>query len=353
MSHRLHGLDFCRAVMMILGIFYHSALIWTPENEWRVATEVSSSIFSYFVTYIQSFRMEVFFIIAGFFYLLVYEKNRPCFIRERIERSAVPFLFSAITLAPLLYLYSPNYDYPDIRKFFLYGHWIGHLWFLANLTVYFAITYIFIGKIAQVKGLNQYQLLALYLLIMPCVAIVFRCIGSLMDITLIIFKLKYLLYYYSYFILGTLSYTNKNTFIKILSFRSLIGASIILTIILLLKSYFDEHFFSLSKILDYVENGAVSLIMLIIVYKVGNRESGIIRSISDSSYTVYLLHMPLILILYNAVFSSLTNIYTSYIALVITVFIVSHFTHIIVVKRSNYLLYLLNGVRAKSTSKTQ
>ena len=69
--HRLHGIDFCRALFMILGLFYHVALIYNDAYVWRVSSRESSVVFNYISNFINTFRMEAFYIISSFFYILV------------------------------------------------------------------------------------------------------------------------------------------------------------------------------------------------------------------------------------------------------------------------------------------
>ncbi|KYL34309.1 hypothetical protein A2I98_12240 [Pseudoalteromonas agarivorans] len=78
---RLHGIDFCRAVFMILGLFYHTALIYNDGYVWRVSSSDNSIFFNYISNFIHAFRMEAFYIISGFFYLLVYTKKKRKFFK--------------------------------------------------------------------------------------------------------------------------------------------------------------------------------------------------------------------------------------------------------------------------------
>ncbi|MBB1290472.1 acyltransferase family protein [Pseudoalteromonas sp. SR43-6] len=76
---RLHGLDFCRAIFMVLGVFYHVALIYKVEQDWRVGSNDTSEFFSIISLFIHDFRMEAFYVIAGFFIFTYIKKEKIVF----------------------------------------------------------------------------------------------------------------------------------------------------------------------------------------------------------------------------------------------------------------------------------
>lgn len=47
MKDRYHGLDLARAVLMILGVVFHAACIYSPEKSWRVSNIETNYIFDY------------------------------------------------------------------------------------------------------------------------------------------------------------------------------------------------------------------------------------------------------------------------------------------------------------------
>ena len=71
-TERLHALDSLRAVLMLLGLVFHSALTYvvTYENNamWALKDpETTHIVFDLLVNYIHGFRMSLFFVVAGFF----------------------------------------------------------------------------------------------------------------------------------------------------------------------------------------------------------------------------------------------------------------------------------------------
>jgi len=75
-NDRYHSLDALRAFALLLGVVFHSALSYVvPPGLWAVGTTQPSHFLGWFVYYTHSFRMELFFLLAGFFAALVVEKR--------------------------------------------------------------------------------------------------------------------------------------------------------------------------------------------------------------------------------------------------------------------------------------
>ena len=90
---RVHQLDALRAGALLLGVLGHATISFFPDPEW-VADDLDSSpvlLVANFVAHI--FRMSLFFVIAGFFaHLLLQKRGAHAFIRNRLKRIALPFL---------------------------------------------------------------------------------------------------------------------------------------------------------------------------------------------------------------------------------------------------------------------
>ena len=65
---RLHSLDAMRAVLMLLGVYFHLAHAYAPwPMGWSQNPETVSMFFGIFIGSSNYFRMHAFFMIAGFF----------------------------------------------------------------------------------------------------------------------------------------------------------------------------------------------------------------------------------------------------------------------------------------------
>ena len=110
MSHpspdRLHALDAVRGFALLLGVALHACLSYLPgaKGFWIVADDSSLAMAGLFY-WIHLFRMTLFFLVAGFFGRMLLERlGLRAFVRDRLRRivavglCAWPLLFPAIVL---------------------------------------------------------------------------------------------------------------------------------------------------------------------------------------------------------------------------------------------------------------
>ena len=103
-SSRLDYLDATRAFALVLGIVFHACLSFMPVfMGWAVQDVSTSPLVTMFMTVSHSFRMEAFFLLAGFFsHLTFHRKGAGEFLRSRLLRIAVPFVVGWFLLRPLV-----------------------------------------------------------------------------------------------------------------------------------------------------------------------------------------------------------------------------------------------------------
>ncbi|MDM0009178.1 acyltransferase family protein [Variovorax sp. J22G73] len=145
---RLHALDNLRALMMWLGIVLHVAINHLTVDSplpWR--DPQTSRVADLLLLFIHSFRMPVFFVLAGFFVaLLVERRGAGGMLKNRALRLALPFalfwppLFAATTLLTMVYIHLTARGVPGIDSALTPARQPGgspfntmHLWFLYQL----------------------------------------------------------------------------------------------------------------------------------------------------------------------------------------------------------------------------
>lgn len=103
-SSRLDYLDATRAFALVLGIVFHASLSFMPAfMGWAVQDVSTSPLVGTFMAVSHSFRMELFFLLAGFFsHLTFHRKGGGEFIRSRAIRIVVPFVIGWFLLRPLM-----------------------------------------------------------------------------------------------------------------------------------------------------------------------------------------------------------------------------------------------------------
>ncbi|MCJ8273843.1 MAG: acyltransferase family protein, partial [Psychrosphaera sp.] len=92
---RLHYLDNVRALAMFLGVIFHAALAYSPlmHNLWFTTGEQSSAAIDFVNFFTHLFRMPLFFVISGFFALMLIEKRGLSgFVKNRMKRIVLPFV---------------------------------------------------------------------------------------------------------------------------------------------------------------------------------------------------------------------------------------------------------------------
>src|SRR5947209_571413 len=101
---RLDYLDATRAFALVLGIVFHACLSFTPVFiGWAVQDISTGPLVGMFMTVSHSFRMEAFFLLAGFFsHLTLHRKGAGKFVSSRVLRIVVPFMAGWFILRPLV-----------------------------------------------------------------------------------------------------------------------------------------------------------------------------------------------------------------------------------------------------------
>lgn len=103
-SSRLHGLDAVRALALLGGIVLHACMSFLPgfrEVKWPISDRSPSVTLGVLFFVIHTFRMTTFFLIAGFFgRMMFHRKGARAFVRDRLLRIAVPLVFGWPLLFP-------------------------------------------------------------------------------------------------------------------------------------------------------------------------------------------------------------------------------------------------------------
>ena len=147
---RLHALDAVRGLALLLGVVLHATMSFVPTANrfWIIQDIHPSTTLAVLFFAIHVFRMTTFFLIAGFFAHMSFHRLGPQgFIRDRLQRIAVPLLvgwpilFAVMVLVVLWAAGFPNggplpgtRNWPPVLPRFP----LTHLWFLYVLLVFYA-----------------------------------------------------------------------------------------------------------------------------------------------------------------------------------------------------------------------
>ncbi len=158
---RYHSMDALRAVAMLLGIYLHTAIAWTG-----IADVSSHPVPGIIGQIIHLFRMQAFFLIAGFFARFLYHRDGwQSMMINRGKRILVPYILGCIILLPIthaMYVFAAArsadpqapfpwnnvYNYFETERFWQYLH-PNYLWFLYYLMLMYVFAvagHLLVGK---------------------------------------------------------------------------------------------------------------------------------------------------------------------------------------------------------------
>jgi len=147
-SERIHGLDALRGVLMMLGVFLHCALAYLPNSDWPFVDWTTTSPNLQMITDgVHMFRMPAFFLLSGFFGALLWQRRGArAMLKNRVKRIVLPFAAFVVLLQPVVAFcfgfgsgVKEHSEHPigeawdDMFGGFLSSEGTMHLWFLYDL----------------------------------------------------------------------------------------------------------------------------------------------------------------------------------------------------------------------------
>jgi len=322
-NQREFFLDSIRAYLMLLGIPFHISLIYS-SHIWAVNSAVPSDGLTIFNDFIHAFRMQVFFVISGYFSYMLYERYDPQkWLKVRLERVAIPLAaaFPLITLPQLYFLMKftdkfSNWDTLGMYQKINITVWemVSHLWFLLTLVILTTIGFYLFKFIKEIKN-NRINAIMNKTNSLGKVSIIFLFIGLIyaaFNRALFIFAPELLsngafnfvvmqtLFYLPFFVIGAFAYKFawlKELFIKPSAWAGV--ASLFLFVAYMLNQHVNTpQLYSME--LDAIITYLLGILMVNVVFSfshyVLNFQSPWITYLVNSSLFIYLVHHPLTLI---------------------------------------------------------
>ncbi len=162
---RRRDLDLMRALVVVGLIFFHSALIFDPRDDYYVKNATTSDLVTVGTALAVVWAMPLLFVIAGTgTWFSLRSRTAGRFVAERVRRLLVPLVFATVTIIPLPVWFrlrgDPGYResyWPFLRRFLSVdldwgefpfilrpayedaGFETGHLWFVLLLLVFAVI----------------------------------------------------------------------------------------------------------------------------------------------------------------------------------------------------------------------
>jgi glucan biosynthesis protein C len=167
---RYHALDALRAAMMFLGIYLHAVVAYSPSGGWPYKPAQLTTTLDWSVGLIHVFRMPVFYVMAGFFAALLLQRyglRRAA--DNRFWRIVVPFVVGWIILYPMVMFLAAvgrggmdrALDFILSGRFLAYAHPL-HLWFLEYLIVLYLLAIVAVMGVRPLPQDVRTQLLRFF-----------------------------------------------------------------------------------------------------------------------------------------------------------------------------------------------
>lgn len=320
-QQREYFLDSIRAWLMLLGIPFHISLIYSGHT-WHVNSAEPSWWLTLFNDFVHAFRMQVFFVISGYFsYMLFLRYPLKRWWKVRVERVGIPML-TAIPLLTLPQFIMLQYvkgkadSWHTLSAYDKYNAlaWelISHLWFLLVLVV---LTTLSMWVFTQIKKrLNAAENSLMTHISMPKLTFIFFLLGvgyAVVRRTILVlyppilsdglfnFIVMQTLFYVPFFMLGALAFISPN--LKALfttpSRGCTIAAGLAFAAYLLNQHYGNGDAWMYEA--EYVITMVMGLWMVNVVFSLGHRllnfQSARVTYFVNASLFIYLVHHPLTL----------------------------------------------------------
>jgi len=331
-SHsRVHYMDNLRAFAMLLGIFFHAALAYSPslKEVWLPASPENSVIVDFIAFFSHTFRMPLFFLIAGFFTaLLIQKRGLGAMLKNRLMRITLPFsIFLPLVLAafailigwalenvqaksPMLGLIAMMAQYPDAPA---PPVTTAHLWFLYQLTFFYVVTVVVVKWLnfdwmAKIVNAPKWFLVLGPLLLVPALVTQHAPIPAPEQF---IPQLWSFGFFGLFFVFGYGLFSHQDLIDKLRPYVWLmLGTSVAAYIVFF--QLFPRHssmqeimtVMAISPTIDLKQgvlaslqayiSAFMSLALLIIGRSLFNQQSAGIKLIADSSYWIYIIHLPIL-----------------------------------------------------------
>ncbi|MDX1373093.1 MAG: acyltransferase family protein [Nitrososphaeraceae archaeon] len=359
--YRIHGMDALRGIAMWLGVVLHAVMSYQvdPRAGWPKDI-MSSPAMDWIYHYLHSFRMPMFFVVAGFFSSFLLKKiGLKAFIKHRFKRIVLPFLLSIIIIVPIcgfvfsiyrnLILNDEQLGWTNVLMGSL--NWTGfyHIWFLYYLIIFY-VAYLSIRRVTEnlsINKINEISEIKYFLTALILIAIqYFFFQGQVEPWTGIVPKIGQLLYFGYFFAIGVFIDANH----KFLFTNQYLRYSYILIGLILLyftHLYGEQLNYGLYSVLISMQTVFFVLGHIAIFMNLFNRESRFLRYFSDSSYWFYLIHFPIVVTLQIVLLDVNVNLWLKFIFIIVFTTAFSTVTYHLFV-RFTWIGTLLNGVRVKN-----
>ena len=314
-TQRIHSLDALRSVMMLLGLVLHTAETYSVGTDqlWPRDPNDTHLFFNFLSSFIHIFRMPIFYFIGGFFgAMLFYERGAVDMLNHRVKRIVLPFLVFLFLLSPIIQL-AHNFTslvFGITLTFDDQVSWLPtmtyHLWFLYYLILISTFTFLLAKTLkvvprftSWIRSTFEYLIRKRWLFILLFSITLFVLLVWMWDYwasTPLGFfpDVKLFVFYSLFYLIGWVLYKAKHLLPLFMKndWSFVISAFVIYTLKFIFQSSIDDVVYGA---LNTVVGSLLLFGITGLFIRYTSQVSADWRYISDSSYWVYLIHLPLTL----------------------------------------------------------
>jgi glucan biosynthesis protein C len=338
-ASRLFFIDHWRVALAILVVLHHVAMVYgavlpmfyylePPFSSPGVIDPLAYLALLVFSLFNQAWFMGAFFLLAGYFTPGSFDrKGAATFLKDKLVRLGIPLVVFYFVLNPIswlgLWLMPANLTgitTPPTWETYLRFMGLGPLWFVAMLLI-FSFSYAAWRMLTRKRtsstseSLPSYLGISIFILALAVASYLVRMIVPIGKSVLDFPTLAYLPQYLGFFVVGTVA-SRRNWFRTLPSSMGVVGfVTAVVASVLLFPLAFSGRLFSL-ELAPALENAwgnghwrsaayalwdalfavGICLGAIALFRRFFNGQGGIGRFLSQQSYAVYVIHIPLIVV---------------------------------------------------------
>ena len=345
---RLAYLDNLRVALTVLVVAHHAAQAYGPADWWYVRDQPRARLLATLSLVNGAFFMSLFFFVSAYLVPQALDaKGAWPFVRGRLRRLGLPLVVGTLTLIPvLMYAYYGNYrGYPPLSfpRYYLDvflglgsrppdwtgPSWpdlqLGHLWFLENLLVY-SLIYAACSRMAVRRGRSKpasvgvpgHRGLASFTLAVGAATFLVRIFYPLDTWEAVLEFIQAeparAPQYVAFFSAGILAY--RNNWVRRLpapTGYAWLALGVALALLLFATGGPESSYFAMGGanlaslgwcLFETALCTGLCVGLLVLFREQLTRSSPLLRTLSGSSYAVYVLHLPVVVALQLALAGS-------------------------------------------------
>lgn len=335
MTQRLWGLDLLRSIILLFGPTYHASMLIEGAFGFHGYFEKNTILIN-LLHITNPFRMELFFIISGFFAALIYtKKGKEHYIKSRKNKILRPTFYSIVFITPITaFIIYYIIGYKNISYVISYRH----VWFLVTLSIISLLSFAIMDKVnklaCKISKTEIIKNIFLYLSTLFILSLTFKFLSIIPKLTIgkdinYLLQITPTIKYLGSFLCGILIYKsnqkiqNKPIYIGFILYIiwyiikiSILNYETYKHLNFILEAFFAT-IFSLS-IFFYFRNIDIENI----------KHINTIRKFSSIALPFYLIHLP-ILIFISYLLYNICNIHNEFIFTIIVIIMTISITYLL------------------------